>query len=121
MMHGKVLRPPSFGATLASLDAREATAMPGVVVVRDGDFVGVVARGTLVASKALKAIKAEWTAKPTKASSKDLFDHWKGSGGGRGADRAGASKAGREAADVRLEGTYTVAYIAHAPLEPRAA
>ncbi len=30
-------------------------------------------------------------------------------------------KAGLDAADVRLEQTYTIAYIAHAPLEPRAA
>ena len=43
MLRGKVLRPPAFGARLASLDTSQAEAMPGVKVVRDGDFVGVVA------------------------------------------------------------------------------
>ena len=44
MLYGKVLRPPSFGATLASYDdMREAKAMTGVVLVRDGDFVGAAA------------------------------------------------------------------------------
>ena len=41
MLHGKVLRPPSFGATLTSFDAKAAQAMSGVVVVHDGDFIGV--------------------------------------------------------------------------------
>ena len=28
LLHGRILRPPAFGATLASLDAREAEAVP---------------------------------------------------------------------------------------------
>ncbi len=44
MLHARVLRPPSPGATLTALDEAAAKAMPGVVaVVRDGSFVGVVA------------------------------------------------------------------------------
>ena len=43
MLYGKVLRPPSFGATLVSLDSSMAQAMPGVKVVREGDFVGLTA------------------------------------------------------------------------------
>ncbi|MGA2197977.1 MAG: molybdopterin cofactor-binding domain-containing protein, partial [Bryobacteraceae bacterium] len=42
-LYGKVLYPPSFGATLTSLDSSAAEAMPGVKVVHDGDFVGVAA------------------------------------------------------------------------------
>ena len=57
----------------------------------------------------------------------DLFDDLKtrkdgeatGAAEARPAD--GSMKAGLDAADVRLEQTYTIAYIAHAPLEPRAA
>src|SRR5262249_35070498 len=37
LLYGKVLYPPSFGATLASLDSSEAEKMSGVKVVRDGD------------------------------------------------------------------------------------
>ncbi len=42
MLYGKVLRPPSFGATLSSLDTQKAEQM-GTTVVHDGDFVGVAA------------------------------------------------------------------------------
>ena len=43
MLYGKVLRPTAFGATLTALDAEQAQQMPGVTVVRDGNFVGVTA------------------------------------------------------------------------------
>ena len=39
----RVLRPPSHGAALVSADTTAASAVPGVTVVRDGSFVGVVA------------------------------------------------------------------------------
>jgi isoquinoline 1-oxidoreductase subunit beta len=43
MLYGRVLRPPSYGATLQSIDLQPARGMDGVVVVRDGSFVGVAA------------------------------------------------------------------------------
>src|SRR5262249_26325798 len=43
MLHGKVVRPPTYGATLVKLDTTAADAMPGVVVVRDGNFLAVAA------------------------------------------------------------------------------
>ncbi len=130
MWHGKVLRPPSFGAKLTSLDSDAAKAMRDVVVVRDGDFVGVAAPSESLASKALAALKAEWKPGPP-ISGKDLFTQLKkpaasgqggrGGGGGGGANGpTGSIQKGLEAADVRLKQSYTVAYIAHAPLEPRA-
>jgi isoquinoline 1-oxidoreductase len=124
MLHGKVLRPVSFGATLLSTSAKDAEALPYVRVVRDGDFVGVVAPSEFLASLALKAIKAEWKASP-QISNRELFDSLKKPTGEAEDDhagqRAGSMKAGLDAADIRLEQTYTVAYIAHAPMEPRAA
>src|SRR5580704_453674 len=50
MQYGKVLRPESFGATIASIDVGAAQAMPGVTVVRDGDFVGVTAPDMQIAA-----------------------------------------------------------------------
>lgn len=44
MLYGKVVRPPSRGATLVCLDAAQAVALDGVVeAVREGDFLGVIA------------------------------------------------------------------------------
>jgi len=76
MLYGKVLRPPSFGATLASCDDRAAKAMNGVTVVRDGDFVGVTAPSVHEAQKALDAIRAPWKEVP-QVSSKEIVSYLK--------------------------------------------
>ena len=45
MVHGRVVRPPRYGAGLDSFDEAKVKAMPGVIaVVSDGSFLGVVAR-----------------------------------------------------------------------------
>jgi isoquinoline 1-oxidoreductase len=126
MLYGKVLRPASFNATLVSIDSQEAEKIPGVTVVRDGDFIGVAAPSDHVCSKAVSAIRAEWKA-AEQPSSRELFDYLKknptGSQGFESRSRhiQGTIEEGLAGADKRLEQTYTVAYIAHAPLEPRAA
>jgi isoquinoline 1-oxidoreductase len=129
MQHGKVLRPPALQSTLVSVDASKAEAMPGVTVVRDGKFVGVTAADEQTAAKALAALKPEWTT-GTGPSDRDLFaalkqpDGGAGQRGGFGApSRAeqGSIKDGLTTADVKVERSFTIAYIAHAPLEPRAA
>lgn len=135
MLHGRVLRPAAFGAKLTSLDDRAAKAMPGVQVVRDGDLVGVVARTAHAAGRALAALQATWTNPPTLVGEQDLFeqlraapqrdgDGGRGGGGRRGGrggdDRGDVDAALRDCKHV-VEATFTVPYIAHAPLEPRAA
>jgi isoquinoline 1-oxidoreductase len=126
MLYGKVLRPSAFGATLVSLEAHEAKAMPGVTVVQDGDFVGVAAPSPETAAHALAALRAEWKSSP-QPSGQELFDDlrkntaedagWEG----RADHAVGSMDRGRAEAKHQLQSTYTVAYIAHAPLEPRAA
>jgi isoquinoline 1-oxidoreductase len=128
MLFGKVLRPTAFGAKLVSVNTKEAEAKPGVQVVRDGDFVGVVAPTEHSAAQALNAIKAEWQTTP-QVSWKELFKHLKeksrpggkGGFGGGGGGAQGSVEDGLKAADKTVKATYTIAYIAHVPLEPRAA
>ena len=122
MMFGKVVRPPAFGATLTSLDAAKALAMQGVTVVHDGNFVGVVAPSELQATRAADAVRAEWKTTP-QPSSAELFEYLKShaESGGRGDYEAGSIQEGLNSAKHRLKATYTIAYIQHAPLEPRAA
>ena len=126
MLFGSILRPPSLGATLTSIELGGARAMPGVVVVHDGEFVGVAASSSALARRALLAIKAEWKPGP-RLSSKDLYATLKSEGrrardgrDGKGS-AAGSIAKDRGTVGVHLEQTYTIAYIAHAPLEPRAA
>jgi isoquinoline 1-oxidoreductase len=125
-LHGKILRPPSFGATLLSVDTRKAEQM-GVTVVRDADFVGVAAASAELASEAIAAIHADWKPEP-QPSSKELFEYLKktpdeGKDAKEGDDRyeTGAVDQALASAEHRLQQTYTVSYIAHVPLEPRAA
>lgn len=134
MLFGKVLRPPSFGATLKSADLSAAKAMPGVIAVQDGNFAGVAAPDIETAEAALAAIKAEW-ATTEQPSEKELFTLLKtpgqgGGGGGFGGGRGGGGGGGASAASInealaaahqKLEETYTIAYIAHVPLETRSA
>lgn len=126
MLFGKVLRPPRFDARLKSVDTRAAETMSGVKVVHEGDFVGVAAPTEQAAERALDAIGADWSSPPSPPKG-DLFTYLKTHPsseqgfGGRSRDVGGSVADGLGAADLRLEATYTIAYIAHAPLEPRAA
>jgi len=129
MLHGRVLRPSAFKAKLTSFDAKEAGEIPDVVIVRDGDFVGAAAPDEATLSKAIGAIKAEWSADP-QPSNNELFAYLKehpatqrggGEGPPGGAPAHGNIEQGLQAADHKLDATYTVAYIAHVPLEPRSA
>jgi len=124
MLYGKILRPPSFGATLVSVDDGAAKAMPGVTIVRDGDFIGAAAPSADEAQKALDAIRAQWKEVP-QTSSKEIFSYLKKnaepSSNERFRRQKGSVENGLTAAAHRLETAYNVAYIAHAPLEPRAA
>jgi len=107
MLHAKVLYPPQFGATLLSLDSAAAEAIPGVRVVREGNFVAVAGPEPDTAAKALTALKAEWRPVTGEADSHSVFQYFR-----RTANNAPA------AANLT---PYTIAYIAHVPLEPRAA
>ena len=126
MMYGKVVRPSAFEATLVSVDTKKAEQM-GVTVVHDGNFIGVAAPNSQLASSAAAAIRAEWKADP-QPSNKDLFEYLRKNvmegkdvtGDGDRFD-AGSVDEAMKSADHRLQQTYTVQYIAHVPLEPRAA
>jgi CO/xanthine dehydrogenase Mo-binding subunit len=124
LLYGKVLRAPSFDATLDSYNDSAAKVMTGVVIVRDGDFVGAAAPSVHEAQAALDAIRTQWKEVP-QISDKELFAYLKKNGESKSDDRSrrqkGSVAEGLKNAAHRLDATYTVAFIAHAPLEPRAA
>ncbi|MFC7399021.1 molybdopterin cofactor-binding domain-containing protein [Chelatococcus sp. GCM10030263] len=68
MVHARVVRPPSPAATLEALDTAEVERLPGVLrVVRDGNFLAVVAEREWQAIKAMRvlAVAAQWQEKPS--------------------------------------------------------
>ena len=59
MVHARVVRPPSYGAQLIGCDTAAVEKLPGVVkVVRDGNFLAVVAEKEFQAIKAMRALAA---------------------------------------------------------------
>jgi isoquinoline 1-oxidoreductase len=132
LLYGKVLRPPSLGAKLTSVDLGPAQAMEGVTVVRDGAFVGCAAPSSWLADQAVRALanRAHWEeVAGDQPSSQELFEHLKrhaaggdeGRGGRSGANVWGNLEAGLASASRSLSASYTIPYIQHAPMEPRAA
>ena len=78
MLFGAVARPPGYAARLASADLAAIRAMPGVVeVVRDGSFLGVVARREEQAQAAANALakSAKWDAGAPLFGGKGIFDY----------------------------------------------
>ena len=122
MVFGAVLRPEGYNAKLLSLDSSVAEKAPGVKVVRDGDFTGVVADDAFAAHQAIHAIKAKWTV-PDQLSNQGLVEYLKANPEGQSNPEHQSGSVGDafSSADVKLESRYTIEYIAHTPLEPRAA
>jgi CO/xanthine dehydrogenase Mo-binding subunit len=62
MLHGRVVRPPAIGATIAAVDERSLAGIPGIVgVVRRGDFLGVVAETEWSAIQAASRLAVTWS------------------------------------------------------------
>src|SRR5262249_32601901 len=120
ILYGKVLRPPSYGAKLVSVAIGPAKALKGVVAVQDEQFIGVAAPTTFLAAPAVGAIArtAKWEAAPHPSSS-ELYDYLK-----KHVENGVPSSPFTEElsqAKQTVRQTYHVAYVQHAPLEPRAA
>jgi nicotinate dehydrogenase subunit B len=59
LLHARVVRPPSYGARLVEVNTAVVEKMPGVVkVMRDGNFLAVVAEREFLAIKAMRALAA---------------------------------------------------------------
>ena len=75
MVYGRVVRPPSRGATLTALDTGPTRQLSGVVtVVREGDFLGVIAEREEVAVRAEDRLRADatWEQNPSLPDDDDL-------------------------------------------------
>jgi nicotinate dehydrogenase subunit B len=126
MLHGCVLHPPAYQAELLGADTAAAEAMPGVTVVRDGALLGVLAASQHTARAARAAIAADWRERPgcDPAGLEDWLRGHPAAGDGRWGpveQVTGDPDAALAGGAVRLAATYHAAYIAHVPLEPRAA
>ena len=72
MLHGRMIRPPSLGAKLISVDEVSIRGIPDVRVVRIQNFLGVVANDEWAAVRAAKALKTTWSESQTLPGSERL-------------------------------------------------
>jgi CO/xanthine dehydrogenase Mo-binding subunit len=122
MLHGRVVRPPSYGARLEAVDVAAVKAMHGVVaVVRDGSFLGVIAEREEQAIKAREALikHATWSAGAELPEREKIFDVIKSL---PSKDATIGVKQAAVPANARvLEAVYTKPYMAHASIGPSCA
>jgi len=126
MLTALVLRPPRFGAVLKTLDRADVESMPGVAAVfAIPRGVAVVADGYWRAHKARQALKAEWDdSQAVRKGSKALWDDYRALAAtpGKVIRNDGDSNAAlATSASTMIEATYTVPFMAHAPMEPLSA
>jgi nicotinate dehydrogenase subunit B len=131
MVHGRIVRPAHQGATLESLDAGAVEKMPGVIkVVRDGDFVGVIAATEIEAIRARTALAeaCRWR-DGAPLPDEDTYYDWMVSqdtvaGGcidGNHTDAAPPDDAAPEGAKATVEGIYGKPFILHGAIGPSCA
>ncbi|MDQ2652764.1 MAG: molybdopterin-dependent oxidoreductase [Chloroflexota bacterium] len=131
MLHGRVVRPyvrtmEGIGATLENFDDSAAREMPGVVqVVRNGNFIGVVAEREEQAVAAAEAIEAEWTFGDPLPALNQIHDLLRemplNEDEGGEIVRTGDVEGALEVAPRTLEATYRFASQAHAMMGPSCA
>jgi nicotinate dehydrogenase subunit B len=121
MLHGRVVRPPSYGATLRDFDISSVERMAGIVkVVHDGNFIGVLAESEWSAIQGMRTLAARTTWNETASlpdsatlfttlmnlPSKDTIIRDNGSLGTPG---------------TVVEGTFTRPYLTHGSIGPSCA
>jgi nicotinate dehydrogenase subunit B len=122
MVHARVVRPPSYGAQLTACETASVEKMPGVVkVVRDGNFLAVVADKEFGAVKAMKALAAAatWQETARLPSQDDISDALLGL---QSQDSVILEQGDTAAAgQTTLEATYTRPYQSHGSIGPSCA
>jgi len=75
MVHGRVVRPPESGATVANVDEKSVQQVNGLIkVVVRNNFVGVVAEKQWQAAQAAKDLKVTWKPGPGLPAQKDFYN-----------------------------------------------
>lgn len=111
MLHGRVVRPATSLSAPSSVDESSVKNIPGVVkVVRDGNFVGVVAETEWAAIQAARALKVTWSEPTLKMPSgpDEVFDYLKNTKSFK--DNVVTSRGNLDAAFSQAHKKYEVTY-----------
>jgi nicotinate dehydrogenase subunit B len=77
MLHARMIRPEKAGSTIAKVDETSIASIPGARVVREKDFLAVLAEDEWNAVQAARSLSVEWTAPQSDPfpGSQGLHDH----------------------------------------------
>jgi isoquinoline 1-oxidoreductase len=122
MVFAKILRPPSHGARIKSLDTSAVDKIEGAQVIRDGELIAVLHKHPDVAEKALGTIQVEYDIPEALFDDKSVFDYFVDNAGkSRVNSKGGNIESGQKAAKYIVEETYLNGYVSHAPIETHTA
>jgi nicotinate dehydrogenase subunit B len=122
MVFARVLRPPSHGAKLTTVDTSGAEKVPGATVVRDGDLIAVLHENRDKADEALIKIKADYTYNELPVNDKTVFEYMLKSDSYANIETSGGDlEAGKKLCDKTFETVVHDPYLAHSPMETHAA
>ena len=124
MLHASIAQCPVFGGKVSSVDDGAALAMRGVKkVVREEDFVAVVADNWWRANQALKQVKVEWDYGGKDKLDNDtimtMFREGLAAADLPQARRIGDTQAAFGSAAKLIEAEYSSPYLNHATMEPQ--
>ena len=124
MLHGRVVRPPAMGASLQSVDESSVKDIPGLVkVVRENNFLGVVAESEWGAIQAAQKLKANWSAWQGLPEQSKLWEYVRATKVNKDdvtSNVGDAEKALAQAAK-RMSASYNFAINSHASMGPSCA
>ena len=123
MLYARVVRPPSRGADLIDLET-DVTTMPGVVrVVRDGNFLGVIAEREEVAVRAAERLRAQakWDEIPTLPDEDKLAAFLTSAPAQTSVLAESGVRVGHSPAHRSLEATFHRPFLAHGAMGPSSA
>ncbi len=122
MLYARILRPPSHGARLVSVDTSEAEKMEGVKIINDGDLIAVLHKYPDIAKAAIEKVKAEYTYNEIDVNDKTIFDYLlKSAPKGNVRSETGNLDTGKTISNEIIKSEYYNSYVAHAPIEPHTA
>ncbi|MCA3260576.1 MAG: xanthine dehydrogenase family protein molybdopterin-binding subunit [Telmatospirillum sp.] len=124
MLYGQIARPPAPVATLASVDLAAIERLPGVVkVVRDGSFLGVIARRREQANAAAAqlAATAQWKVEKSMSGDAAIFDWLRAAKPARDIEIMNKQRADGAVPAKTLEARYMRPYHMHGSIGPSAA
>lgn len=126
MLHGRVVRPPAVNSAPLHVDEDSIRHIAGAIrVVREGSFIGVVARTEWAAIQAAQALKVTWSAPATQlpANASALYDYLENTPSFRGqvSTNKGDADAALSRASKRFTATYRWPFQLHGMLGPSCA